>query len=99
MGKSLKEKFIIQTVVPYLQKADDHQDKTVGADPSSKDFIEVSLQEELLQNEDQVRQHCVLLQGRREKKWRDFRQPTHAAEGTGQPKEKQKHRTEIWTGR
>lgn len=48
----------------YLQKADGHENKTVGADPSSEDLIQIPLQEELLQDEDQRRQDSVLLRRR-----------------------------------
>lgn len=45
----------------YLQEADDHEDEGVGAYSACEDFIQVSLQQELLQHKDQVRQHRVLL--------------------------------------
>lgn len=46
----------------YLQEADDHEDEAVGADSSGEDFVQVPLQQELLQHEDQVRQHRVHLE-------------------------------------
>lgn len=49
----------------HLQEADGHEEKTVGADSTSENLIEVPLQEELLQHQDQVRQHRVFLQSRR----------------------------------
>lgn len=45
----------------YLQEADSHENKAVRADPSSEDFIQISLQQELLQDEDQRWQNGVLL--------------------------------------
>lgn len=46
----------------HLQEADDHEDEAVGADPSREDLVQVPLQQELLQHEDQVRQHRVHLE-------------------------------------
>lgn len=48
-----------------LQEAHSHQEQTVGADPAGENFIEISLQEELLQHQDQVRQDRVFLQSNR----------------------------------
>lgn len=46
----------------YLQETDDHKDEAVGADAPSEDFIQIPLQQELLQHKDQVRQHGILLE-------------------------------------
>lgn len=46
----------------YLQEADDHEDETVGADSPGEDFVQISLQQKLLQHKDQVRQHGILLE-------------------------------------
>lgn len=45
----------------YLQEADDHEDQTVRADSSGEDFVQIPLQQKLLQHKDQVRQHWVHL--------------------------------------
>lgn len=45
----------------YLQETDDHEDETVRADSSGEDFVQVPLQQKLLQHKDQVRQHWVHL--------------------------------------
>lgn len=47
-----------------LQEADSHEEQTVGSNSTGKNLIEVPLQQELLQHQDQVRQHRVFLQGR-----------------------------------
>lgn len=46
----------------YLQEADGHQGQTVGADSPREDLVQVSLQQELLQDEDQRWQDGVFLQ-------------------------------------
>lgn len=51
----------------YLQEADGHQYKAVRAYASGEDFIQIPLQQELLQDEDQRWQNSVLLQGRKDK--------------------------------
>lgn len=48
-----------------LQEADGHEEKTVGANSTSENLIEVPLQKELLQHQDQVRQHRVFLESMR----------------------------------
>lgn len=45
----------------YLQEADDHEDQTVRADSSGEDFVQIPLEQKLLQHKDQVRQHWVHL--------------------------------------
>lgn len=48
----------------YLQETDDHEDETVGADAPGEDFVQIPLQQKLLQHEDQVRQHWILLKAK-----------------------------------
>lgn len=48
-----------------LQEADSHEEETVGPNPTSKNLIEVSLQQELFKHQDQVRQYRVFLQNQR----------------------------------
>ena len=45
---------------PYLEKADNHEDEAVGADTPRPHLIQVSLQQELLQDEHHERQAGIL---------------------------------------
>lgn len=45
----------------HLEEADRHEEEAVGADAPREHLVQVPLQEELLQHQDQVRQHRVLL--------------------------------------
>lgn len=48
-------------IMLYLEEADDHEDEAVRADSPGEDFVQISLQQELLQHKDQVRQHWIHL--------------------------------------